>query len=147
MRGGRQDGTPGAAAATPGTGGSALARAGAKRGRPDDADAGAAATPLLGSGWDGAADGAVAAKRLRPSERRPWRAGASSLQPRGLPEAASSSAPAAEPVSTNAARRILMALETMTQVGMHAAVGCKHILAWEQPSTLHNQVRLVCRLA
>lgn len=84
------------------------------------------ATPLVGSGYE--ASGAAKRSRTVVAERRPWRPASSLLQPR-LPqltnqaaqpqEAASSAAPAsseAQGMSTNAARRILMALETMSSV-------------------------------
>ena len=115
MRGGAAEVAPHAGASPAAVGPGASAR-GSKRGRPDDDAAGAAdgGTPLLGSGWDAASERASAAKRRRPAERRVV---ASLLQPRGLPMTPEApSDPAATPFSTNAARRILMALETMTQV-------------------------------
>jgi hypothetical protein len=115
MRGGAAEIAP-HVGASPAAVGPGVSARGAKRGRSDDDAAGAAdgGTPLLGSGWDAASERASAAKRRRPAERRVV---ASSLQPRGLPMTPEASAePAATPFSTNAARRILMALETMTQV-------------------------------
>lgn len=92
----------------------------------DFAHAEGPATPLVGSGYE--ASGAAKRSRTVVAERRPWRPASSLLQPRPpqltsqvaqSQEAASSAAPAsseAQGMSTNAARRILMALETMSSV-------------------------------
>lgn len=98
----------------------------------------AAGTPLLGSGYEAA--GAGKRPRAVVAERRPWRPASSLLQPRlaagaagqrQLDPAGSAAAAAASPeaqgMTTTAARRILMALETMTSVSeLPAPASCMH---------------------
>lgn len=101
---------------------------GSKRGRADEEDSldASAATPLLGSGYDAEACGTRKRQRAAVVERRTWQSASPGvfLQSRQAPvrqqlpaldgPPASGSGDDSSTVSTNAARRILMALETMS---------------------------------